>query len=381
MMLFKSFDAVIFIILTLTTLFFTSSFSFMGISQIGVLILLVVVLFMHIYHGLKIFKPNIYVIFLCIIINLSLLIRMINTPGVYYAAGSDINSMILITCYLYCSMFLFYFYDNKRNRFGTIIKLIIYFHVFALVFQFLTYQTTGYNIDISSFLGGEGNRTSKPGTIIFRPTGVFDEPSIYCGFIILLLCVYNYINSKDFLCDTIVGFSIFLTMSFAGYIMLFFYFFIKYFKLNKWSFLLTIIMLCSTYTFFTSNEYILDRLFILIDGDDSSTLFKKIFLDYWNSIPVYKYTGMGISNDLSRPDFFDAAYDLTFWGASIIIYGYYFSVAIFFIILYSFPIRVERKHIIMLIPLLKVTVLHMPIFIIYFTVIQYSAKDKRVEHN
>ncbi|HGE6075420.1 TPA: hypothetical protein ACGG79_003556, partial [Vibrio cholerae] len=87
MMLFKSFDAVIFIILTLTTLFFTSSFSFMGISQIGVLILLVVVLFMHIYHGLKIFKPNIYVIFLCIIINLSLLIRMINTPGVYYAAG------------------------------------------------------------------------------------------------------------------------------------------------------------------------------------------------------------------------------------------------------------------------------------------------------
>ncbi|KAB7697393.1 hypothetical protein [Plesiomonas shigelloides] len=362
-----SFDFIfVSVALFIVTLYSSSSFSFMGCSLIGVMLLILWAGLRIIKVGVKIDAVVIPLVVFSFFLMFLLLCRYSVEPGAYYSFDSDLKSHFFTFSYIYIAIFLYAYFKVDYNAFYKVIFFIILCHVIFFVIQELLYYFVDYTLDFSTWLGGEGNRTGKSGADIFRGTGFFDEPSIYCGFLISLLSLSQLVKKTPAWLDSVVGGTVIISFSFAGYIMLLLFVLNKYIKINFRG----LLVICSVFLIFLylylDNEFIAGRLSKLFSGDDSSTIYKSLYISYWLSQPEYFYVGTGISNDIHRPDFFDASYDLTFFGSIITTYGLVLSLIVLLVFVFYFRRCRLRSINYFLIPLIKITVLHTPLFVFMF---------------
>lgn len=225
----------------------------------------------------------------------------------------------------------------------------------SVLIQFVAYYFISESvIDYSLLLGGVPSRILFE---IFRPSGLTTEPAIYSGIMMGLLSIYYCIVKRI---DSVIlagGGSIFLTQSIAGIIMISLYFFVIIFSkptIMKFSFVF--VALC--FVLMAVYPLLEARYERLITGDDSSNSTKIETFENMLSTDQIMYAGYGlVGKSESAPSYYEGLYDVTIWGAMIVIFGVpvgiLFNVAIFLFIM-RMPVDFTKKTL-LLISLIKLT--------------------------
>ncbi|MGL5396627.1 hypothetical protein [Aeromonas sp. R2-3] len=248
-----------------------------------------------------------------------------------------------------------YLRTQSLSSISTALKYVILTMSISVLIQVVAYYFIGENvIDYSLLLGGVPSRILFE---VFRPSGLTTEPAIYSGIMMGLLSIYYCILKRI---DSVIlagGGSIFLTQSIAGIIMVSLYFLVIIFSkptIMKFSFVFVALcfVLMAVYPLFEA------RYERLITGDDSSNSTKIETFKNMLSIDQIMYSGYGlVGKSESAPSYYEGLYDVTLWGAMIVIFGIpvgiLFDVAIFLFFM-KMPVDFTIK-ILLLISLIKLT--------------------------
>lgn len=114
---------------------------------------------------------------------------------------------------------LMIFWSFNKINYALILRKIALFHIFYLLIQFALYYGLGFKFDLLGMFGIE-QRTSMDygGSTVFRPAGLFWEPSNFAAYVLALYLPYliknNNFRKKDFLLPV----SIILTLSSVAFL-------------------------------------------------------------------------------------------------------------------------------------------------------------------
>lgn len=226
-----------------------------------------------------------------------------------------------------------------------------------VIFQFLGFYALGLSssaVDISVLLGGELSRSDYMDGM-YRPTGLMSEPAAFVGAQFALLCLQYLISKKNDLPRFLGILSVLLSMSFAGFILIGLYCLIIFFKGIKNIILLIFLIFVA---FIGLEQVVKNRLEVIGSAGDDSNNVKIEALKYFISDPNFIFFGYGnIVRNENTPIFFEGATDITFFLASITIFGVFIGVAIlivFFSWLFKSNYTIKEKMIVLL-PLVKLT--------------------------
>ncbi len=200
----------------------------------------------------------------------------------------------------------FFYYSVMLDRYSLdkVFNIIIIIHACYLILQFIFYYATGIMLNFFAFMG-----TLEPRAIssIFRPTGLYLEPSAYSVSILMLLTA-KFLISKSFDKVTIFALAtIFLTLSFWGIVAGFI--FIICFSKKNLKFIITLILLICAIVFtifFIDNPFLIshDTPWMRLQNlSDDSSLYARFgglidFADGGSQFDtVHLLFGSGINND------------------------------------------------------------------------------------
>ncbi len=258
-----------------------------------------------------------------------------------------------------------------------VVNIIICFHILAFYLQLILYYSIDYDLNIGFLLGGEGHRAFTDSGI-YRPTGIFDEPaifSIFCAGLVLIRLFYNR-NLDWIILSSLI--SILLTLSFVGFLLasaiLFIY---SSMKIRLVIAFLMIVVITLIFSPLFSDNYIVNRVEMLINGDDASTNSKFLVISDFLSIERLFNFGYGyIGLRDWTPSYYDAIYDLTFYVTLLVEFGFYFGSILLFLFLYAvFTSKRKIEDIIsFLVILVKLTATHFPFLWIVFAF--FFSEDK-----
>lgn len=340
----------IFLVFVFFTLDLNNSYVFYGNLVFFIPALIV---FRFILHNKISVKKLLFIVLL--IIFWELLVFIQNTNTLY-------DNLIINTqrsIFLFVSFFLISDVFNKVSI-KTILTSLNAYIVFLsgiVIFQFLGFYILGLSssaVDISVLLGGQLSRSGYMETM-YRPTGLMSEPAAFVGAQVALLSLQYLISKKNDLPRLLGIFSVLLSMSFAGFILIGLYCLIIFSKDIKNILVLSIIALLA---FVGLKEVVKDRLKILGSDNDGSNNVKIEAFNYFMSDPMHILFGYGnIVRNQSTPIFFEGATDITFFLASITIFGVLVGgmiLLIFFYWLFKSNYTIKEKMIVLL-PLVKLT--------------------------
>ncbi|KJF91575.1 hypothetical protein [Photobacterium leiognathi] len=133
---------------------------------------------------------------------------------------------------------VFLFFKDDRGKMKDLINFVIILNVSFFLLQFILVYGTSYYLDPLYFLTGEVQRYKSNFSIpfigyIYRPTGLYEEPSTYSAFIILLISARYYLDNKIDNILKISVFSVLLSFSVASIIYGFIVLLIFYRKTNN----------------------------------------------------------------------------------------------------------------------------------------------------
>ncbi|EIR1990690.1 hypothetical protein LWN49_004250, partial [Salmonella enterica] len=158
----------------LSTLYFTTGFSFYGFSFYGW-----VVAFLFLFPLLQGVRLKSLVIFI---------IPIISVLSIFLSNGHELDSRIFnvkLNGVVLIIIGAFYFFTTSNmstkinaTKIYKIIGYVMTFHILVALTQFLAWYIFSLDLDISDYFGGDGHRAFYYG--VYRITGVFDEPAIYC---------------------------------------------------------------------------------------------------------------------------------------------------------------------------------------------------------
>ena len=321
----------------------------------------------------------------CLLLILSL-ITLVLSYEYWKADPVQIKNYLLLVLGLISYLFVKSIIKELNNtEICTIINYIIIFHFSVLLLQLIIFYSIKYDLNIGLFFGGEGHRAFATGGV-YRPTGIFDEPAIYsmfCSGLILMRLLYN----RHFDWIILLGFlSIFLTLSFVGFIL-------AGFMLLAYSSLkikiifagIIIFVLIVLYSPLFSDNYIINRIDLLFSGSDSSTNKKlSVISDWLESQELFNFGYGYIGLRDWTPNYYEAVYDLTFYITLFTQFGFYFGVfyMIWFISAIFFSDRSIADISAFLILLVKLTATHFPflwvVFAFFFNKnnLNYKLSDK-----
>lgn len=355
---------IFFVFIFSSTLFFDSKFGFNGLVPIGITFSLLLSIFSGV---VRVRLIDCAVVFLLLILSL---ITLVLTYEYWKSDSVQIKNYLLLvlgmTSYLFIKSII---KELNNNEISSIINYILIFHFSVLFLQLIIFYLTKYDLNIGLFFGGEGHRAFATGGI-YRPTGIFDEPAIYsmfCSGLLLMRLLYN----RHFDWIILLGFlSIFLTLSFVGFIlagfMLLAYSSIKIKIIFVGIFIFLLIVLYSPLFY---DNYIVNRIDLLFTGSDSSTN-KKFFVifDWLENQELFNFGYGYIGLRDWTPNYYDAVYDLTFYITLFTQFGFYLGVfyMIWFISAIFFANRSFSDISAFLILLIKLTATHFPFLWIVF---------------
>ncbi|MFU9047394.1 hypothetical protein ACNAUY_13500 [Acinetobacter tibetensis] len=206
-------DSAIFLYLAVFFISLDSYFRLRGVVGIGfILIYLLTIKFDTYFH-----KRNLLPVFLMISGFVIYTLLAFLFPSLYLQIPSDRQDFyfkifdrlsLIILFVLICFTF-------HRIKYELILKNVALFHIYYLLTQFVLYYGIGIELDILSYFGVE-QRTDmnyNQFTTIFRPAGLYWEPSNFSAYILLLYLPYLLKNKKYTKVDYLLPLSIVLTLS------------------------------------------------------------------------------------------------------------------------------------------------------------------------
>lgn len=376
-----SLQFVLFILILSSTLFFDSYFGFNGLVPIGITVSLLIGFFLD---TIKV-RLNDLIIF-CFFIICSLL-TLVLTFKYWNADPAQIKNFLFLVlgllCYLIVKTII-----NKLNikEISDVINPIILFHIFILYIQLFCYYLLGYDLNVGQILGGEGHRAFTDGGV-YRPTGVFDEPAIYSVFCAGLILIRLFYNKK---LDWIVYcalLSIFITLSFVGFLLagaiLIIY---SSLKLRVFIFILMLIVTMLVFSPLFEGNYVINRIEVLLKGNDGSTNSKFLVISDFLSIKQLFNFGYGyIGLREWTPNYYDAIYDLTFYVSLLVEFGFYLGSFLLFLFFISLILSNKdfSDKVSFLIILIKLTATHFPFLWIVFAFFysEDNSNNKKISPN
>tara|TARA_Y100000588_G_C14278114_1_gene935477 strand:- start:5223 stop:6542 length:1320 start_codon:yes stop_codon:yes gene_type:complete len=260
-----------------------------------------------------------------------------------------------------------YFFDNAS-------KVLIMFHVSALILQVVAWYIFSIDIDYGLILGGNEHRAFYYG--LYRPTGVYAEPSIYAGYMIIFLCLrYVYAGKMDkwFLLGLIslpVTLSTFAVLAFIVVAT------IVYFRPKISN--LFVLFIGLVFIFYSQFESLVERYSKFISGTDGSNNAKLYILEQWYNSDFY-FTGFGTIKKVMFDGRLDGLGDLTFYINMFMQFGV-FSGLILLILFFAgvyFNVKDNRKRLFLLFSVVKFSSFSHPMFW-FFLYLIISKNDEKI---
>ncbi|WP_272660884.1 hypothetical protein [Providencia sp. PROV150] len=283
---------------------------------------------------------------------------------------------IRVCFWIFCT-FLLYKKINSFNEITLIksLKLAILILSFSVIIQFILYYFFHYKLDYSVLLGGIESRTSYSNSV-YRASGLTAEPSIISGVIVALMTLYFFFIKKFDTVFFIGSISCCLTLSTLGIFLATVFLFIAFLKRQN---TLLILLLIIPFVLFVLPE-LLDRYLIFKSGDDSSNNIKLTIIQNLINNEHLLYLGYGFTGkSISAPTFYEALYDLTFFGSLIILFGLPLGLLLSFTIIaiilnLNFNIKEKTLIFLCLIKISSPTFIFFNLFILLIFIISHKRK-------
>lgn len=237
--------------------------------------------------------------FLILIFSLSIVPTLFsNSPYLNSIFGLLINLIVLFSVLSLKDKIVKNFY---------VVNYVLLLHVAFFAIQFVAYYLLGEKVDFLEPITGEVQRMSgferiadSGGLAIFRPSGLFSEPSSYCVFLITLLWVLKKSRRLIFVTEFLVLFSIISSFSISGIVFALAYLFLNYYKgINLKSFLLLLVFVSLLISL--SYEYIISYFeyrILNLDSDNSTNERLLMFKLFSDLEPLTQLMGAGVGNDI-----------------------------------------------------------------------------------
>lgn len=301
-------------------------------------------------------KKGIY--FLIFSISLLLVNYGITSQYVQYKVRLDFNLLLALIGCIYVSV-CFYSVSFNFKALSKAIDVVLFLNVIFFFTQFLCFYLFHLRIDYSQLSGGIGTRNDYG--VIFRASGVFNEPAEYSSAMTVLVIIRYLINEKLSKLSYLALISVALSFSFVGMFQSVFTLFIISFKdIRKkpvyilWGVLILILASSLSY------DFVMQRYDAFISGNDGSNNTKIDTFNFFIENPSYLYGGAGLIgyDPNTMPLFFQGLYDLTFFGACLSIFGIYIGPLLCILLLVFIFINYRLNHVLLiLICLLKINIM------------------------
>jgi hypothetical protein len=126
---------------------------------------------------------------------------------------------IIIYVFGAANMISYIFKYIKISHINNAIAVIIILHAFFLTMQFVSWHALSIRIDYIQWFNGENSRNIGgyyKGSILYRPSGLFNEPGTYAAYAISLLIMYIVMKGRNLAIYVISIMSIIFCLSFQG---------------------------------------------------------------------------------------------------------------------------------------------------------------------
>lgn len=262
-----------------------------------------------------------------------------------------------------------YSYNNDVNL-NSVFTIILLFHVIMFMIQFAMWYGFSYDLDFGTLTGGNPHRAYYYNGL-FRATGIFEEPSIYCAYIFSFLTVRYLSTKKNDVFSYIAIISMILSFATIGIILSILYIIITNSKLN----LLHIGISIIAFLFLASygGEYILMRIDLLSSGTDGSSNTKFfIFNEYLTNFRNFIFGYGLLYKEMLITKLYDGLGDMTLYLNSFIIFGFlgiFIPITLLYSLFKNYKQLGFRCCLLVLISFIKMASFHYPYFWFYFYLI------------
>ena len=267
---------------------------------------------------------------------------------------------------LKCSNFL-----NSRTA-NNLFRLLIIFHSTLFLFQFFMWYIINIDFDLGSLLGGEAHRAqTKFG--LYRATGVWEEPSIYAGYIFSFLTIRYVFFQESGWVDKLGLVTIILSFSTLGLMLSCVYILLVYARFRI-SYLVGFIAFISV-LWVLSGEHAIERYNMLVDGSDGSTKTKTYIVESYMQSTDIIIEGYGLVDKKKTGTYlYDGLGDLTLYFNLLIIFGLFGGVILLIFIIELCKIQGYRRKLFVFSLFLKVAAFYYPYFWLLFFLVLFSEK-------
>lgn len=282
-------------------------------------------------------RHSLFIIAVAFLILFSLIISL--TIGHFGFASYLLSSYVMIIIYvLIVGMFLVQSRDilSRPHFWIKTTKIVILFHALLLSMQIVAFYFFNTLLDVGALTGGAETRSIvilSDSLRLFRGGGLFEEPSIYVGFIFPFICL-RYINNGnkiDYIIMLGLG-GVIVTLSIVGCVLVILFFIVVFFRFNiKLLLILTMLLLVAYYY---SSDYLLFRLDKVLNGNDGSSSVKlSMLVDYFNNDVFFKGYGLLRKSDFNGA--YDGLGDTTVYTSLFTIFGFPIGLLLIIPLLYK----------------------------------------------
>ena len=282
---------------------------------------------------------------------------------------NDKQYILILFFVIFASFFNKNFLMQKKSL--NLIKIggfLIFIHSFVFLVQFFSWYLFHIDIDFGPMTGGSPHRALYYGWL-YRATGLFEEPSIYCGYMISFISLRYLLSGRLSLLDYIGLITVGMSFATIGLILAVLILIIcnARFDIVKLIVLSICIVLVLTY----SIEYLSTRFTLIMNGTDGSTSVKFSVIELYFSEVRNLIFGLGmLYKEKLNTNAYDGLGDLSIYLNSIIIFGFP-GLSILFVLFNKIKKLSYRKRMIVLLSFVKMSAFHYPYFWMYYFLIIY----------
>lgn len=366
----KTSEIVFYLLFFFSTLRITSP---LGIYFLSIIVPLISA-FIYIYHNNK----NIKISYCGVLLSLSVVVSWLGVyikPFYSYVVVNDKQYMLIICLIILFSTILKNII-KEIDKAGMLraISFTIYFHIVTFVIQYSLWHSFKIDFDYGLITGGSAHRAFYYGGL-YRTTGIFEEPSIYSGYMMALLSMRYYLSGRNSMASYFGIATMVLSYSTVGVFLSFLYLLITNLRFNFLQ--ITFLSLASIISAVISSEYLIDRFDLILSGGDGSTNTKLFVINSYFTDLYNLMFGFGmVYKEKIENNIFDGLGDLGVIFNSFMIFGFSFGVMITFVLCKKFvEIMSLRSSALIITSLIKMASFHHPFFWVLFFTYIYIEKN------
>lgn len=306
-------------------------------------------------------------------------IVLLNWLGFYlsnnnsYLIINDKQYILVIAMIFISSSYLKTEFVQPTNiNINSVFTIILIFHIITFLLQFSLWYGFSYDLDFGTLTEGNPHRAFYYGGM-FRTTGIFEEPSIYCAYIFTFLTIRYLLKRNNDLISYIAIITMILSFATIGIILSILYIIITNSKLSLTHIILSIIAFL--FLSYYGGDYILMRLDLLSTGEDGSSNTKLFIIEeFFSSFKNFIFGYGLLYKEILSTKLYDGLGDMTLYLNSFIIFGMLGLCIPLIILFYSYKyykLFGLRCCLLIIISFFKMASFHYPYFWFYFYLVIY----------